>query len=103
MVFEKPPVSIGILNPDATHARYRLRATKSSMNRMTLQLFQFYADNTIGVKGRICGPFGDGRYRLQYYGKDAELWAQVVGFFETERGKRYKELCEEASWYGTHV
>lgn len=100
MGFEKSPVCIEILNPDVTHTRYRLRATKSAMDRAHLEKFQHAASTVLNVKGKIIGPLGDRRYRLQYYGGDAEVWARAVGFFKTDRGKRYKELREEASWYG---
>lgn len=99
MMFNKDPVCFEVLNPDECHAKFRLRVTKSCQDREELLTFKLAASLILGVEGNISGPFGDGRFRLQYYGEDAERWAKAFDFYSTERGNRYRELTLDQEWY----
>lgn len=89
----KDRIFIRTIAPTNTHAKWRLRAERSSTNAPQLTMLH----SEIRAKypncgGKIHGPYADGRYRLQFYGATARLLAEEVGWFETEKGKRYVKL-----------
>ena len=88
-------IFIRTIAPTNDHAKWRLRAERNSTNTTTLNiLHREIRDKYPNCGGKIHGPYGDGRYRLQYYGETARLLAEEIGWFETEKGKRYAKLCD---------
>ena len=91
----KDHIFIRTIAPTCGHAKWRLRAERNSSNVSVLtRLHHAIREKYPNNSGRIQGPYNDGRYRLQYYGEMARLLAEEVGWFETEKGKRYLKLCD---------
>lgn len=89
----KNRIFIRAIAPTHTHGKWRLRAERNSTNTTTLNiLHREIRDKYPNCGGKIHGPYGDGRYRLQFYGDIAFNLAAEIGWFETEKGKRYAKL-----------
>ena len=89
----KNRIFIRAIAPTHTHGKWRLRAERNSTSATKLTiLHREIRDKLPDCKGIIHGPYGDGRYRLQFYGETARLLAEEIGWFETEKGKRYVKL-----------
>ena len=89
----KDRIFIRTIAPTHTHGKWRLRAERNSTSPTKLTvLHSEIREKYPNCGGKIYGPYGDGRYRLQFYGATARLLAEEVGWFETEKGKRYIKL-----------
>ena len=89
----KDRIFIRTIAPTNAHAKWRLRAERNSHSMSILgQLYNEIRDKYPSCGGKIHGPYGDGRYRLQFYGEMAFNLAAEIGWFETDKGKRYAKL-----------